>query len=67
MHTRADAARLLGTVAQWLEEHEPGHPAPLLIRRAQRLMTMSFLDIIRDLAPDATAQVETITGAKNEG
>ena len=30
------------------------------------IMTMPFMDIIRELAPDATQQVETITGAQRE-
>jgi type VI secretion system protein ImpA len=67
IRSRDDAIRALERVCEFLARTEPSNPAPLLIRRAQRLMTMSFLDIIRDLAPEATAQVETITGAKNEG
>jgi len=43
--------------------NEPTNPAPLLIRRAQRVMTMPFLDIIRELAPEAAGQVENITGS----
>jgi type VI secretion system protein ImpA len=53
-------------VCEFLARNEPTNPAPLLIRRAQRIMTMPFLDIIRELAPDATGQVETITGAGSQ-
>jgi type VI secretion system protein ImpA len=66
LHTRADAARLLGTVAQWLEEHEPGHPAPLLIRRAQRLLDMTFMQIIRDLVPESADAVERLANVPRE-
>jgi type VI secretion system protein ImpA len=62
LRTREDALRLLDAVCEYLERHEPTNPAPLLIRRAQRLMTMGFVDIIQDLAPDSLAQVRTIAG-----
>ena len=50
--SRDDAVKTLDRVCEWIERNEPTNPAPLLIRRAQRLMTKSFIDIIRDLAPD---------------
>lgn len=62
LHSRADAARVLETVCLWLERNEPAHPAPLLIRRACRLLDKSFIEIIRDLAPDSLNQVERLAG-----
>lgn len=60
--TRDDAVRTLGRVCEWIEKHEPSHPAPLLIRRAQRLMSMSFLEIMRDMAPDGMSQIQVLAG-----
>lgn len=62
IRSRSDAARELDRVCEWIERNEPSNPAPLLIRRAQRLLDKSFLDIIRDLAPDGLSQVERIAG-----
>jgi type VI secretion system protein ImpA len=62
LKTRDDAVRALGRVSDWIEKNEPSNPAPLLIRRAQRLMSMSFMDIVRDLAPEGLGQLETIAG-----
>jgi type VI secretion system protein ImpA len=64
IRNRGDAARELGRVCEWIESNEPSNPAPLLIRRAQRLMDKSFLEIIRDLAPDGLGQVERIAGTE---
>ncbi len=64
--TRDDALKALDRVCEWIERHEPTNPAPLLIRRAKRLMTKSFIDIIRDLAPDGLSQVERIAGVDSE-
>lgn len=62
IRTRADAVKALERVAEWIERNEPSHPAPLLIRRAQRLMAMNFIEIMRELAPEGLGQVGTITG-----
>ena len=64
--TRDDALQALDRVCEWIERHEPTNPAPLLIRRAKRLMTKNFIDIIRDLAPDGLSQVERIAGVDSE-
>jgi type VI secretion system protein ImpA len=64
--SRDDALKALDRVCDWIERHEPTNPAPLLIRRAKRLMTKSFMDIIRDLAPDGLSQVERIAGVEGE-
>ncbi len=64
IRTRADAVRELERVCDWLERNEPSNPAPLLIRRAQRLMNKSFLEIVRDLAPEGVTQIELIAGSQ---
>lgn len=62
LQTREDVVKSLDRACEWLERHEPTNPAPLLIRRAQRLMGKSFLEIIRDLAPAGIDQIENIAG-----
>jgi type VI secretion system protein ImpA len=62
MRTREDVVRTLAAACEWIEQHEPSNPAPLLIRRAQRLMSKSFIDLVRDLAPEGLAQIERIAG-----
>jgi type VI secretion system protein ImpA len=66
LRSRADARRLLETVCDYLERTEPSHPAPLLIRRAARLLDLGFLDIIRDIAPEAAGHVESLGGIRRE-
>jgi type VI secretion system protein ImpA len=64
--SREDAIQALQRVCDWIERNEPSNPAPLLIRRAQRLMSKNFLEIIRDLMPDGLGQVEKLAGIANE-
>ncbi len=63
--SRQDVKRALDQVCGYYEQHEPSSPVPLLLRRAQRLADMSFMDVVRDLAPGGAAEVELIRGPKN--
>ena len=60
--TRADVERCLDALCEYFEQHEPSHPAPLLLRRVRRLMTLDFYEIMRDIAPDGLRQVEWLSG-----
>jgi len=62
--TRQDALQTLDRVIDYLKRTEPGNPAPLLIERAKKLIGVSFLDIIANLAPDAMNAIEHVTGAR---
>jgi type VI secretion system protein ImpA len=66
IRTREDALRMLDRVCSYLERHEPSNPAPLFIRRAQRLMTKSFVEIVKDLIPDSLANLEKLAGEAME-
>ncbi len=62
IRTRDDAVQMLELVCHFLERTEPSNPAPLFIRRAQRLIKKSFLEIVRDLMPDSLSQLEKLAG-----
>ena len=63
---REEAIRLLEKICRWFERYEPSSPLPLLLRRAKRLSTKSFLEIIRDISPDGVSQVEALGGDSAE-
>lgn len=62
IRSREDAVRALERVCEYIERTEPANPAPLFIRRGQRLMTKNFVEIMQDLAPDSLGQIRQITG-----
>jgi type VI secretion system protein ImpA len=66
LRTRDDAIEALEKVCAWIEANEPSNPAPLLIRRAQRLMSKNFMDIIRDLVPDGVDTVAKLAGVPSD-
>ena len=58
--------RAIDRICDYYSRNEPSSPVPLLLLRARRLATGSFVDIVRDLAPDALAQIEKVCGLNNE-
>ena len=65
--SREDVVRLLDGICAYYTRHEPASPVPILLQRAKRLVPLPFIDIIRDLAPDAVATIEVFRGADTPG
>ncbi len=57
-----EALLAIEKVCQYFDRHEPSSPVPLLLRRARKLVSKSFLDVIQDVCPDAMNQVEMLGG-----
>ncbi len=64
--SRADAVRAIQLICAYLERTEPTNPAQMLLRRAERLIDKNFLQALRDLAPDAVAEVARVLGVDPE-
>jgi len=64
--SRSDVKRVLEQVCTYFDQSEPAHPSPLLIRRAIRLLDMSFLDIMQELNPASVSELERLGGIKKE-
>jgi type VI secretion system protein ImpA len=57
-----EALLAIEKVCRYFDSHEPSSPVPLLLRRAQRLVSKNFLDVIADVCPEAMNKVEIIGG-----
>lgn len=62
VNSREDVIRLLDKICAYYERVEPSSPIPILLQRSKRLVSASFLDIVRDIAPDGLSQVENLRG-----
>lgn len=60
----ADVTAALDKIITYYKRNEPSSPVPLLLERAKRLVSQDFMEILRDIAPDALSQAQTVTGAK---
>lgn len=61
--SRQDVIKSLEMICAYYEANEPSSPVPVLLKRARRLVTMDFIEIVKELAPDALAQIEKIRGS----
>ena len=60
--SREDVIRVLDKICDYYARHEPSSPLPILLQRAKRLVSKTFVEIIRDLAPGGASEVETLAG-----
>jgi len=60
-----EALLAIEKVCQYFDRHEPSSPVPLLLRRAQRLVSKNFLEVISDICPDAMSRVQIIGGSSS--
>jgi type VI secretion system protein ImpA len=64
LHSREDVVRQLNRICEYYTRVEPSSPVPLILKRAVRLAEMDFVQIIKDLAPEAIAEIYRISGDK---
>jgi len=62
-----DVKRRLDEICDYYAAAEPSSPVPLLLRRAQRLVGRSFIELLQDLAPGGIAQVQVVSGPITAG
>jgi type VI secretion system protein ImpA len=66
INSREDVIRVLNKVCEYYEKNEPSSPIPLLLQRAERLVSKSFFDILKDIVPDGVAQAHIVSGTQEE-
>lgn len=62
INSRDDVIRMLDRACEYFNRNEPSSPIPLLLQRAKRLVAQDFMSILKDIAPDALSQLETVSG-----
>jgi type VI secretion system protein ImpA len=64
VESRQEVLELLDKICAYYEVFEPASPVPLLLKRAMRLVTMNFMEIIEELAPEGLSKVVMLCGPK---
>ena len=62
VRSRTDVIVLLKTICEFYRLREPSSPVPILLRRAMRLATMDFMEILRDIAPSGLNEAQLLEG-----
>jgi type VI secretion system protein ImpA len=60
---RRDAFANVEAAITYFVENEPGHPAPILLRRVLRMADMDFHELVAELIPEANESLARISGA----
>jgi type VI secretion system protein ImpA len=63
---REDVLLLIDRICRYYADYEPSSPVPLILNRTKRLVTMNFLDIIKDLTPGGVQEFGVIAGIKED-
>jgi len=66
VNSRSDVKQMLDKICDYYSRHEPSSPVPLLLQRAKRLISMDFMELVKDLASDGVPQAEKIMGVKEK-
>lgn len=62
INSREDVVKQIDRICKYFEKNEPSSPVPLVLNRARKLVTMDFLDIIRDVSPDSLKAITSLAG-----
>ncbi|MHC6226206.1 type VI secretion system protein TssA [Pseudomonas sp. X10] len=63
---RDDVRQTLDRLCAYFAVHEPTSPVPLLLQRARKLLDLSFMELLQDLAPDGLAQMALVSGVRHD-
>lgn len=66
VRNRDDVLLLLDKICRYYSDYEPSSPVPIILNRTKRLVTMGFLDILKDLTPGGVQEFGIIAGIKEE-
>jgi type VI secretion system protein ImpA len=62
VRNRDDAVRALDAVIAYYRAVEPSSPVPYLLKRAKRLATMDFMQVMMELSPESRDKILLATG-----
>ena len=66
VRSRDDVLRAIDAICAYYARAEPSSPVPLLLQRCRRMVTMSFVDILKEMLPESVAGLQKIAG-KTDG
>jgi type VI secretion system protein ImpA len=62
MRCREDVEKCFNLILEYYSEFEPSSPIPILVKRANKLVHLDFLEIMKDIYPDALQTLHKLGG-----
>ncbi len=66
INSREDVLKALDAICAYYARNEPSSPIPMFMERSKKLVTMSFVDLIKELVPEGLSKVDILRG-QSEG
>ncbi|MDO8843651.1 MAG: type VI secretion system protein TssA [Methylicorpusculum sp.] len=66
INNNQDVINTLKLICDYYKKNEPSSPVPIFLERALRLVGKSFMDALKDIAPDGVSQANLIRGVRDE-
>ena len=64
INSREDVIRALDAICSYYAKNEPSSPIPMFMERSKKLVMMNFVDIVKELVPDALSRVDILRGGQ---
>lgn len=61
-----DVRKMLRKIRDYYEKNEPSSPVPLLLQRVEKLVGLSYLELLMNLTPDARSTFDMLMGPQDE-
>jgi type VI secretion system protein ImpA len=65
--SREDVIRALDAIADYYRRREPSSPVPMALQRAREWVNVDFLELLRDIAPDAINEAKKLLFPRRDG
>ena len=66
VNSREDVLKHIDKICKYYDKNEPSSPVPLVLNRAKKLVTMDFMEIIKDMSPDSIQSIMNLAGINEE-
>jgi type VI secretion system ImpA family protein len=64
--SREDVVKAIDAIAEYYQKREPGSPVPVALRRVRAWVTMDFMAILKDIAPNSVSEAGTVLLQREE-
>lgn len=64
--SREDVVKALDAIADYYQRREPASPIPIALRRVRGWVSMDFMAVLRDIAPNSVSEAGTVLLARPE-
>lgn len=62
VRTRDEVVKAIDAIIAYYRSNEPSSPVPFLLTRVRRVVRMDFMELIKELTPEAIDRILTLTG-----